>query len=160
MDLLVVRNVSKNFGGLQVVSRASLEVAAGSLTGLVGPNGSGKSTLFHLIYGLVRPDGGTIFFRGRPLQGLPPHAVYREGLAFAFQLPRLFWRLSVLDNLLLAARQRDGETMARAVFSRRRWQKEEEALADKAHSVLELLGLTPLALEPTAKLSGGQRKLL
>lgn len=160
MALLTLTNVSKNFGGLQVVSRASLEVAEGSLTGLVGPNGSGKSTLFHLIFGLVRPDRGSIVFRGRPLQGLAPHAVYGQGLAFAFQLPRLFLRLSVLDNLLFTARHQTGETMARALCLRRRWQRQEEMLAEKAFEVMELLGLTRMALEPAAKLSGGQRKLL
>ncbi|KUK40560.1 MAG: ABC transporter related protein [Clostridia bacterium 62_21] len=160
MALLAVSGISKNFGGLRVLNKAGLEVAEGSITGLVGPNGSGKTTLFHIIFGLHKPDEGTVNFRGQAITGFPPYRVFRAGLAFGFQLPRLFSRLTVLDNLLLAARDQTGERLGGAFFARRRWQREESDLADKALEILELIEMVPLALKPAGELSGGQRKLV
>ncbi|RDV83396.1 ABC transporter ATP-binding protein [Ammonifex thiophilus] len=160
MDLLVVDRVVKNFGGLRVLNQASLVVKKGTVTALVGPNGSGKTTLFNVIYGLTPADEGEVYFRGKKITRYPPYQIYREGLALAFQLPRLFNQLPIMDNLLLAAPVNSGENPLRALFTRPRWQEEERALARQAREVLELLELTPLALRPAGQLSGGQRKLV
>jgi branched-chain amino acid transport system ATP-binding protein len=160
MAILVVNGISKSFGGLQVLNQASLEVAEGTITGLVGPNGSGKTTLLHTIFGLIKPDAGTVSFRNQLITGLKPHQIYEVGLAFSFQLPRLFFQLTVLDNLLLAARNHIGTSFASALFLRQRWRRQETELAQKAMQILELLGLVHLALHPAGELSGGQRKLL
>jgi branched-chain amino acid transport system ATP-binding protein len=160
VDFFVADRLVKNFGGLRVLNETSLTVKEGTITGLVGPNGSGKSTFFHVVYGLLRPDGGEVYFRGEPITRLPAYRVYSKGLALAFQIPRLFSRLTVLDNLLLATGRRSGESFGTALFRRRHWQEEEIKLAEKARAVLELVELTPLALQPAGELSGGQRKLL
>jgi branched-chain amino acid transport system ATP-binding protein len=160
MAILAVEGISKSFGGLQVLQSASLEVAEGTITGLVGPNGSGKTTLLNTIYGLIKPDEGTVIFRGQKISGLAPYRIYDAGLAFSFQLPRLFFQLTVLDNLLLAARNQVGTSFSGALFRRRRWRRQEAELARKALQILELLGLVPLALHATGELSGGQRKLV
>lgn len=160
MALLATDRVGKNFGGFRVLNEVSLTVNEKSFTGLVGPNGSGKTTLFNVIYGLLRPDSGAVFFRGENITGLPPFALYDRGLALAFQIPRLFGSLSVLDNLFLAAPHVAGTHPAAALFCRRYWQTKERELAARAKEVLELLELTPLSLKPARELSGGQRKLL
>lgn len=160
MALLTVDRIVKSFGGFRVLNEVSLSVAEGSFTGLVGPNGSGKTTLFNVIYGLLPPDSGTILFRGEPITGLKPFTLYTRGLALAFQIPRLFGRLSVLDNLLLATPGLLGEEPFSALFRRRQWQRREKEVLARAEEVLELLELKPLALKEARELSGGQRKLL
>src|SRR2546430_17134407 len=89
----------KRFGGVVAVDSCSLDVAEGSVTGLIGPNGSGKTTLFDLVTGFERPDAGTIAFRGRPITGLPPDPVHRLGIGRPFHLTRLFPRLTPLKYL-------------------------------------------------------------
>jgi len=158
--LLRIREVSKHFGCVYAVNGVSLDIKSGSIWGLVGPNGSGKTTLFNTVLGLFRPDEGTIYFDGKCISNLAPHEIYALGLVNAFQLPRLFPGLSVLDNMLVAARGHQGDRLLNSLFLRRSWQRQEAELADKAMEVLELLQLEHLAFSQAGKLSGGQRKLL
>ena len=159
-SILRVKEVGKHFGGLWAVDRASLDVARGSITALVGPNGSGKTTLFNIVFGLHKPDEGCVYFNGERIDRLPPHQVYAKGIVHAFQIPRLFYRLTVLDNMLLAARGHKGDGLLNSVVFRQRWQAQERELADKALELLNLLELDHLTLSPAGELSGGQRKLL
>jgi len=159
-SILRVKEVGKHFGGLWAVDRASLDVARGSITALVGPNGSGKTTLFNIVFGLHKPDEGCVYFNGERIDRLPPHQVYAKGIVHAFQIPRLFYRLTVLDNMLLAARGHKGDGLLNSVVFRQGWQAQERELADKALELLNLLELDHLTLSPAGELSGGQRKLL
>lgn len=159
-SLLRVKEVGKHFGGLWAVNRASLDVARGSITALVGPNGSGKTTLFNVVFGLHKPDVGCVYFNGERIDHLAPHQVYAKGIVHAFQIPRLFYRLTVLDNMLLAARGHKGDGLLNSVVFRQGWQAQERELADKALELLNLLELDHLTLSPAGELSGGQRKLL
>ncbi|MBM3118075.1 MAG: ABC transporter ATP-binding protein [Chloroflexi bacterium] len=159
-ELLKIREVSKHFGGVYAVNGVSLGVRSGSIWGLVGPNGSGKTTLFNTILGLHRPDEGAIYFNGTCISHLAPHQIYALGLVSAFQIPRLFQGLSVLDNMLVAARGHQGDSFLNSLFLRGDWQKQEVEFADRAMEILELLELDRLALSPAGELSGGQRKLL
>lgn len=158
--LLRVTEISKNFGGICAVNRASVDVAGGSIVGLVGPNGCGKTTLLNTIFGLKRADSGSIHFNNEPIDKLSPHQIYAKGMANAFQLPRLFFQLSVLDNIILAARGNRGDKLLDSVFLRKRWQNQEVEIVDKAMEILELLELTHLTFSPAGELSGGQKKLL
>ena len=159
-SILRVKEVGKHFGGLWAVNRASLDVARGSITALVGPNGSGKTTLFNVVFGLHKPDEGCVYFNGERIDRLAPHQVYAKGIVHAFQIPRLFYRLTVLDNMLLAARGHKGDGLLNSVVFRQGWQAQERELADKALELLNLLELDHLTLSPAGELSGGQRKLL
>lgn len=160
MAILEVDNVVKNFGGLKVLKGATLSVNKGTMVGFVGPNGSGKTTLLKIIFSLLDSDGGTIAFNGNDITGLSSHKIYRQGLSFAFQLPRLFLRMPVLDNLIIAARHQHGEGLLRSLFARRAWSNQEELLADKVFQTLKFLELTHLAKNNAGELSGGQRKLV
>ncbi len=158
--LLRIRDITKNFGGLRAVGGVSIDVGKESIVGLVGPNGSGKTTLFNVIFGLHKPDHGSIYFNGERIDHLAPHQVFNKGMANAFQLPRLFHQLTTLDNMLLAARNHKGDGLLNSLFLRRGWQHQEEELTRKAMEILELLELDHLALSPAGELSGGQKKLL
>ncbi len=158
--LLRIREVSKHFGGVYAVNGVSLDVNHGGICGLVGPNGSGKTTLFNTILGLHKPDQGEIYFNGKCTNNLAPHQIYELGIVNSFQLPRLFYSLSVLDNMLVAARGQQGDRLFNSIFLRRRWQEQEKGLIEEALDILELVELEQWAFSPAGELSGGQRKLL
>jgi len=173
--LLRIREVSKHFGGVYAVNGVNLDISNSGIWGLVGPNGSGKTTLFNAILGIHQIDQGEIYFDGKRINNLAPHQVYDLGLvnAFqiprlfhslsvvnAFQIPRLFHSLSVLDNMLVAARGQQGDSLFNSLFRRGKWQKQEEGLIQEALEILEFLELERWAYSPAGELSGGQRKLL
>ena len=101
--MLSIQNVSKTFGGFRALQGVSFDVREGELLGLIGPNGSGKTTLFNCISGALQPSGGSIRFRGEEIAGLTPDAICHRGIARTFQIPRPFRKLSVLENVALAA---------------------------------------------------------
>ncbi len=101
---LELQGVSRRFGGLRAVEDVSLSLAPGERRAIIGPNGAGKTTLFNLIAGDLRPTSGTIRFYGSDITRLPPHERIRLGIARTYQTPLVFPRLSVLENLYLAAR--------------------------------------------------------
>jgi branched-chain amino acid transport system ATP-binding protein len=145
MSLLETRGLSKHFGGVHAVAGLDLVVAEGEVLGLIGPNGAGKTTVFNLLSGFLPPDGGEIRFRGRSLVGLPPHTICQLGLVRTFQIVRPFPRLSVLDNVMVAALARHPEaTRAREL----------------ARAIVERLGLGPKATQPGAALTLAERKRL
>jgi neutral amino acid transport system ATP-binding protein len=158
--MLSVRNISKGFGGLRVLNRVSLEVKPQSVTGLVGPNGSGKTTLFNIISGLYPKDGGEIFFKGEKIDRLSPSARARKGLCRTFQVTKAPRKMTVLENMLLTAREQAGERVSRALFGWRKVCATEEANLERALKLLETVGLETLGNEYAANLSGGQKKLL
>jgi branched-chain amino acid transport system ATP-binding protein len=127
--VLAVSELSKHFDGFLAVSQVSFEVREGEILGLIGPNGSGKSTTFNLISGALRPSAGSIRFGDREITGASAHAVCRMGIARTFQIPRPFRRLSILENVMLAAYYSQAGGVGRAEAQRR------------AEEALELVGL-------------------
>ena len=158
--LLKVEGVKKSFGGLKAIRGVDLEVKRGERILIIGPNGSGKSTLINVISGVYRPDGGKVFFKEREITNLPPHEIARLGIIRTFQVPAVFGKLTVLENLLVAAKRRFGETYTSCLFKRRSWMEEEEELVKKAFELLKLLKIDHLWDKPASSLSGGQLKLL
>ncbi|MFI5036344.1 MAG: ABC transporter ATP-binding protein [Acidimicrobiales bacterium] len=152
--LLRAAGVSRAFGGVQALNGCSLEVEAGSVTGLIGPNGSGKTTLFNVITGYVKPDAGVVQFNGRDITRARPDAVFAMGIGRTFQLTRIFARISVLENMLVAT-QRD-ESWLRGLTRSMSSKGEVEA----AMEWLEFVGIAQLAHLQAGALSFGQRKLL
>ena len=117
-SVLEARGVVKEFGGLRAVAGVDLTLGRGELRCLIGPNGAGKSTLFKLLAGVLRPTAGTIRFKGLDLSRLEPHEVARAGIGIKFQVPRVYDRLAVAENLWLAANFRHGRAAAGAVVER------------------------------------------
>ena len=157
---LEVSHLTKAFGGVRAVSDASLQVPAGSLTGLIGPNGAGKSTVINLISGFEVPDAGQIVFDGQRIEGRSPHAISQLGLMRSFQTPREWPGLTVMDNMLLSTPIDGRETIWRAVTSPRRLRAAEDLDRISARELLDEVGLLPLKNELAGNLSGGQKRLL
>ena len=117
--MLAVSGLTKRFGGFLAVNQVSFEVREGEILGLIGPNGSGKSTIFNLIAGTLRPSGGSIRFAGTEIAGLPAHKTCRGGIARTFQIPKPFHKLSLVENVTLAAYYGQGGRITRTEAHRR-----------------------------------------
>ncbi len=146
--MLTVTGLTKRFGGFTALNGVSFEVQEGEILGLIGPNGSGKTTLFNCVSGAMRPTAGSIRFRGEEIAGLTPDAICHRGIARTFQIPRPFRKLSVLENVAVAAHfgtsRRTTEAAARA----------------RAREVLALVGLpTDDAASPALLGAAGLKKL-
>jgi len=150
--MLAVHGVSKSFGGIRAIDNCSLEVEHGLVTGLIGPNGSGKTTLFNMITGFYRPDSGMISLHDQPIHNLAPNNICHRGIGRTFQITRLFWKMTVLENMIVPVRH----TGWRTLFSQGVKKHEEE----RAMELLELVGLTQYRDQEARKLSFGQQKLI
>lgn len=151
--LLVVRGLSKSFGGLKAVQEVDLTVHAGDRHAIIGPNGAGKSTLFDLITGRLRPDAGRVTFAGRDITGRPPHAIARAGIGRAFQITMIFPRLTVLQNLQYAMLAHRGLTWRPLGLADRMYREE-------AMELLEAVGLGRYAQLPAGQLSHGDQRAI
>jgi len=152
--LLSAQNISRSFGGLKALNACNLDVEKGSITGLIGPNGSGKTTLFNVMTGYVKPDSGTVTFDGADITGAEPDKVFARGIGRTFQLTRIFARMTVLENMLVATQHDEGwlRSMTRS--------KSSAVDVDNAMEWLEFVGIARLATLQAGSLSYGQRKLL
>jgi ABC-type branched-subunit amino acid transport system ATPase component len=150
--LLRTERLVRRFGGITAVNDCSISVEEGSITGLIGPNGSGKTTLFNLITSVYKPDAGDVYMRDRKITGLPSNKLCHLGLSRTFQITRLFWDLSVLENMIVPVRQVGFRSLLGPGMHR---YEEERAMA-----LLERVGLDHLTHQPARKLSFGQQKLL
>jgi ABC-type branched-subunit amino acid transport system ATPase component/ABC-type branched-subunit amino acid transport system permease subunit len=150
--LLEVRGLEKRFGGVRAVDDVSLTVGAGTITALIGPNGSGKTTLFNLIDGTMSPDRGQVWFGGRHVDRLPPYRRAHLGIGHTFQITRLFREMTVLENVVAPLRS----------FSWRRLGADAVSgpEAERAHELLEFVGMHRFADQRAGALSYGQQKLV
>ena len=151
-EFFATRSLARSFGGVVAVDTADVDLVEGAINGLIGPNGSGKTTFFNVVTGLIPPDDGTVTFRGRDITGLRPHRIAHRGLGRTFQAVRVFPRLTVLENMLVAVRQRG----IRAMLASATGGEEVE----RADGWLERIGLDHLRDAEAATLSYGQQKLL
>ncbi len=159
-DILVARDVHRDFGGVKAVDGATFNALRGRITGLIGPNGAGKSTLMGIVGGAIKPVSGTVMFEGHDVTGLPSHRIARLGMIRTFQLSAEFTKLTVLENLLVAAPHQKGESLLGAELGRPYWGANQDALVDSAREVLDRFAMTAKENELAANLSGGQKRLL
>jgi branched-chain amino acid transport system ATP-binding protein len=146
--VLTVHQLTKHFGGFAALSAVSFEVKEGEILGLIGPNGSGKTTCFNCMSGALAPTSGSIRFKGNEIARLTPDAICHRGLARTFQIPRPFRKLSILENVAVAAH-----------FGVERRNTEAEARR-RAREVLALVGLPSDPAAATSLLgAGGLKKL-
>ena len=158
--ILELSDVVKHFGGVAAVAGAELDVRRGSITALIGPNGAGKTTLFNIVSGFYKPERGVISFEGERIDRKPPHAIAQRGLVRTFQITKALTKMSVLENMMLAAPDQPGEQLWRLVFTPRSARGREREVHEKANELLKLVRLDRLAGDYAGTLSGGQRKLL
>lgn len=158
--MLKVENVSVNYGPFLAVNNASLHVAAGETIGLAGTNGAGKTTLFAAIAGQLTATSGSISFNGEDILHQPTYKRAGLGLCRTFQIPREFGKLSVLENLLVAAQDTEQENMLTAWLRRKSMNDTTKQRTAQADQILETLGISHVRDLPASQLSGGQKKLL
>ena len=158
--LLVVRGVSKYFGGLAALQDVSLDIRAGQIYGLIGPNGAGKTTLFNVLTGLYKADAGNISLRGNRISGLRPNQVAALGMARTFQNIRLFANMTAIENVMVGRHLRTQAGIVGAVCRDRITLAEETAILQRARELLEYVGIMKQAYMPAKHLAyGDQRRL-
>jgi branched-chain amino acid transport system ATP-binding protein len=152
--LLKVSDVSKSYGGLRAVDGVSFEVFPGEIFGVIGPNGSGKTTLFNSVLGQIAPNSGRIELKGRDITGLPPVELNRRGVGRTFQTLQVFGKMTVRDNLLVAAQEHQGSMFSR-LFA-----PGDSGLGAKADALLQQFRIAHVAHKKAGELSYGQQKLV
>ncbi|WP_158816336.1 ABC transporter ATP-binding protein [Methylocapsa sp. S129] len=152
--VLEVSDIKKRFGGIHAVDGVSFEVREGEILGIIGPNGCGKSTLFNCILGQLQPSEGEVKLDGRVTTGMRPCDINKLGVSRTFQLLQIFPKLSVRENLILAAQEHKGTMMSRLFGPR------DAGLNGAADQMIAFFKLTHLADELAGGLSYGQQKLL
>jgi ABC-type branched-subunit amino acid transport system ATPase component len=158
--MLVAEDVHRHFEGMHAVDGVSLEVARGKITGLIGPNGAGKSTFMAVLAGTLPASSGRIVFEGVDITRTPAFRRARMGLVRTFQLPSEFARLTVLENLLVAAPNNRGDSLAGALLGRRYWKEDEERLVVEARALLHRFGMSAKESDYAGTMSGGQKRLI
>jgi branched-chain amino acid transport system permease protein len=157
---LEVRNITKRFGGVTAVDDCSFRLPDHGIVGLVGPNGSGKSTAVEVIAGFVAADGGRVLLGGRDITRWTPTRRARVGLTRTFQSARVWNKLTVTENLLVAAPSRPGEALWRGILRPYATARGEAGVLRRAEESLHEVGLWPVRDQLAGELSGGQRRLL
>ena len=152
--VLELEQISKRFGGFQVFDRINLKFKQKELRCIIGPNGAGKTTLFNLITGRIKPDAGQVIFEGTDITHLKPYQISRIGIARKFQVPTVFDKQTVLENLDIAAKGHQG--IVSLFFSR--WTK--SAVLDQTHKIMETVHLGGRGDEVVGTLSHGEKQWL
>jgi branched-chain amino acid transport system ATP-binding protein len=155
-----IEDLRCEFGGVRAVDGVSFSIPSGRITGLIGPNGAGKSTALKLIAGALAPTGGRILYRGEDVAGRPAYSIAQRGLLRTFQLSSEFARLTVIENLVVAAPHQRGATFLGALLGRRHWARQQTETVDRARRLLDRFGLGEKADEYAGRLSGGQKRLV
>jgi ABC-type branched-subunit amino acid transport system ATPase component len=158
--MLTVHNVQKSFGGIRAVDGCSLEIEKSAIVGVIGPNGAGKTTLFKIISGFEKPDSGAIVFNGENIENTNSFEIARRGLIRTFQISKALTKLTVEENMLLAPQFQHGERIWDVWLRPKEVKQQEKENREKAHALLEFLGLLRLKDEYAGALSGGQKRLL
>jgi branched-chain amino acid transport system ATP-binding protein len=152
--------MTQYFGGLCAVSEFSVALDEGQLVALIGPNGAGKTTIFNLVSGFYKPTRGEILFKGESIKGLKPHEVTARGIARTFQNIRLWFEMTVLDNIRIAQHHALGYGLFDCFLRTPRYMRRERDIEDHAMHVLERLGLREVAGEQPKNLPYGVQRLV
>jgi branched-chain amino acid transport system ATP-binding protein len=160
MSLLQIRELSKAFGGLSALSQVNFSLEDGELVGLIGPNGAGKTTVFNLLTGVYKPDGGTIIFREKTINALPPYVICQRGIARTFQNIRLFKDLTVLDNVKIALHKDVSYKLRHALLRSEAYYAGEAVMEREATAILEIFKLDGKREEIASSLPYGEQRRL
>jgi branched-chain amino acid transport system ATP-binding protein len=152
--VLKVTGLKKAYGAIQAVGGVSFEVLPGEIFGVIGPNGSGKTTLFNSMLGQITPDEGKIELNGQDVTTLGPLELNRLGVGRTFQSLQVFGKMTVRDNLIVAAQEHQGS------FFSRMFAPGDSGLGDKADALIEQFHISHVADKKAGELSYGQQKLV
>jgi len=158
--LLETMELTKNFFGLTALDRVDFHVDEGEIVGLIGPNGSGKTTLFNCATGVLPVTGGRIKFKGEDITDLKTHEIALKGVSRTFQIIRIFPQMTVMENMLLAIQQHQGERIISCIFRTPHIRRLEKEARKRALELLDFVNITFLKDNLAGHLSYGQHKLL
>ena len=155
MESIKTENLTKRFGGLVAVNNVDLIIEENRLTSIIGPNGAGKTTLYNLLIGLMKPDGGKIYFQGKDITGYPPHSIVKEGIARSFQILNIFTELSLFENIRIAvqAERGHGLEILSSIDSL-------DEVNDRSLEIIKTIGLYGKENITAKNLSYGDRRIL
>lgn len=155
MEIIRTENLTKRFGGLVAVNSVDLTLEENRLTSIIGPNGAGKTTLYNLLIGLMKPDGGKIYFQGKDITGYPPHSIVKEGIARSFQILNIFTELPLFENIRLAVQAERGHGFEMLCFT-----DSLDEVNDRSLEIIKTIGLGGKENITAKNLSYGDRRIL
>jgi branched-chain amino acid transport system ATP-binding protein len=159
-NILEIKNLTVNFGGVVAVNKLDLEIRSGEITALIGPNGAGKTTVFNLITGVYKPTSGDIIYKGSSVVGLNKYKVTKKGIARTFQNIRLFGESTALENVMTAADVHSKSGVVGALFGTKSSRADERRVESLAHELLDFMGIGERAGQLARNLPyGDQRRL-
>lgn len=158
--VLEVKGLCKSFGGIAAAQDLNISLRRGTITAIVGPNGAGKTTVFNLLTGSIRADSGTVTLKGENVSSMRPDQIARAGMTRSYQDVRLFPRLPVLANVMLAIGKQPGESAVDLFFRPRRVRTVERATKERAMHWLSFVGMSEYADLEAGSLAFGQQKLV
>lgn len=159
-DLLQAQQILMQFGGLKALNLVDLNVARGSIHGLIGPNGSGKSTMMNVLTGIYQPTQGQVLFDNKPVAGDTPSSIALSGIARTFQNVQLFGEMTATDNILVGLHHTYKSTILDVVLSTPRYRREDQAAREQAARLLAFVGLSDMRDEQARNLPYGKQRLL
>ena len=159
-ELLQAQKILMQFGGLKALNLIDLNVARGSIHGLIGPNGSGKSTMMNVLTGIYAPTAGQVVFNGKTVSGQTPSSIALSGIARTFQNVQLFGEMSATDNILVGLHHTYKSNILDVIFSTPRYRREDAAARNEAARLLAFVGLTSMRDEQARNLPYGKQRLL
>ena len=160
MSLLQVEKMTHYFGGLRAVHNYDLQIEPGQIRGLIGPNGAGKTTIFNLITGIHQPTEGSVLLESENLVGLEPHQIASAGLGRTFQNLLLWRHMNVLEHVIMSQYSKMTYGLVGSFFGTAKRKRQEAEAVEKAYGLLELVGISDLALENVLNLPyGAQRRV-
>ena len=160
MTLLTVTDATVRFGGLVAVNNVSFETEPGKVRALIGPNGAGKTTLFKAIAGEEELESGTIRFQDQEIQTLTPHEISERGVRRTFQTGGLFGELTALENVLAGLHTQVPSSLGGLLINSKHAKQVEKDATEKAHHLLEMMGIPQVAEQWARDLSGGQQRMV
>ncbi len=160
MALIEISGLSKSFGGNMAVNSVQIDVQPAEIVGLVGPNGAGKSTIFNLVTGFLKPDGGSVRFKGDAITNLRPDQIAKKGVGRTFQHTLLFSGQTVLESMLAGHVRQETTGFWQALFGTPYYQEEQRKAYEKSLEILEFMGLTAWKDTPVDALPYGIQRFL
>jgi branched-chain amino acid transport system ATP-binding protein len=158
--VLETKNITIKFGGLVAVNDVSIKVHPGKINALIGPNGAGKTTFFNCITGVYPPTSGQVLMNDVSLEGKMGYQINKAGIARTYQVINLFWRMNVLENVLVGMNSRLKTGFWGSLLHSAKKREEEARIHARAHELLKFVELDDYATAPAASLSYGKQRLL
>ncbi len=158
--ILQVNGLIMAFGGLMALCKPEFSVKRGTITSIIGPNGAGKTTLFNAITGFLKPDAGSVLFKGEKINHLKPYEIARLGISRTFQTVEIFGNMTVLENVMLGFHTRSRPRFLLSGFKTPWSNQKEEETKSRAMEILKFIGLSAKYHEPSQSLPLGEQKIL